>query len=285
MEKPTQTTIEEWVKSTTGIFSIKNIYSELRILAPETKAHIRVIMHRLREAGIVVALGKRDGLYRLVEDEAPEENWQLADKRSVSLKFPFELEKFVRILPKSLIILAGAPGAGKTAFLYNVLCLNMFEFDCHLFNSEMGLTQINERLYAIEPDIVNPAPFHIRHREDNFSDVIEPDAINLIDYLDLESEVYMIGYELKKILSKLNEGVAIVAIQKPEGRELGYGAGYSLKGASVYLSMDRGRLKIVKARERTNNWVDPVNKTWSFRLDNNGAKFMFVHEIEGKENQ
>lgn len=278
MEKPTQTAIEQWVKSTTGVFSLGNIYSELRILAPETKHYLRVIMRRLVEKGVLIALGKRDGLYRLVDDEAPEENWQFVDKRIVELKFPFELEKFVRILPKSLIILAGASGAGKTAMLYNILCLNMYDFDIHLFNSEMGLMQINERLYAIEPDIPNPAPFHIRHREDNFSDVIEPDAINLIDYLDLESEVYMIGYELKKILHKLNEGVAIVAIQKPEGRELGYGAGYSEKGASVYLSMDRGKLKIVKARERARSEVDPINKAWLFHLDNRGAKFLNIRE-------
>ena len=84
-------------------------------MSPEAKAYLRVIMRRLVDKGILVALGKRDGVYRLVDDEAPEENWQMADKRVVELKFPFELEKYVRILPKSLIIVAGSPGAGKTA--------------------------------------------------------------------------------------------------------------------------------------------------------------------------
>ncbi|GAG60382.1 unnamed protein product, partial [marine sediment metagenome] len=160
------------------------------------------------------------------------------------------------------------------ALLYNVAYLNMYDFEEHLFNSEMGLSQIRERFEAIDPDIPNPPPFHMRHREDNFADVIEPDAINLIDYLDMDSEVYMIGAELKRILFKLNQGVAIVAIQKPIGRDLGYGAGYSLKSASLYLSMDSHKLKIVKARERTDNSVNPINKTWSFHLDGHGAKFI-----------
>lgn len=273
--------VEEWVKSTTGVFSLKDIHNELDIGTDRGKANLRVIMFRLKELGIVSSISKRDGLYQLIDGEAPEENWQRADKRVVLLKFPFALEDFIRILPKSLIVVAGSPSAGKTAFLYNIVDLNMYDFDIHLFNSEMGLMQIQERFDAINPDISNPAPFHIRHREDNFADVIEPNAINLIDYLDMDSEVYMIGAELKRILYKLNDGVAIVAIQKPLGRELGYGAGYSLKSSSVYLSMDRGKLKIVKARERANNKIDPINKTWSFRLDNRGARFLNIEQWEG----
>jgi len=280
MEKLTQIAVEEWVKGTTGQFSLRNIYSELGILSAESKSHIRVIMHRLTEEGIVVALGKRDGLYRLVDDEAPEEHWQNANKMSVPLRFPFELEKFVRILPKSLIILAGSSGAGKTALLYNIVVLNMYDFEMHLFNSEMGLMQIQERFNAIDPNIPHPAPFHMRSRQENFADVIEPNAVNLVDYLDLDSEVYMIGKELKDILHNLRDGVAIVAIQKPPGRDLGYGAGYSVKSASLYLSMDAGKLKIVKARERAIGDVDPLNKTWGFHLDNNGANFIDIWEVE-----
>ena len=278
MDNPTKIAIEEWVKGTTGQFSLRNIYSDLRILAPETKSHVRVTMHRLREEGIVVAIGKRDGLYRLVDDKAPEEHWQGADKMNVPLRFPFELEKFVRILPKSLIILAGSSSAGKTAMLYNIVVMNMHDFEMHLFNSEMGVMQIQERFNAIDSDIPNPAPFHVRSRQENFADVIEPDAINLIDYMDLDSEVYMIGKELKDIIHKLNDGVAIVAIQKPRGRDLGYGAGYSLKSASLYLSMDAGKLKIVKARERAISDVDPLGKTWGFHLDNRGANFIDISE-------
>jgi hypothetical protein len=285
MEKLTQIVVEEWVKGTTGQFSLTNIYNELGMLTPESKSHIRVIMHRLTEQGIVVALGKRDGLYRLVEDEAPKINWRGADKMSVPLRFPFELEKFIRILPKSLIILAGSSGAGKTALLYNIVYMNMNDFEIHLFsNSEMGEMQIEERFNAIDPDIPDPLPFETWRREDNFADVIKPDAINVIDYLDLDNEVFLIGYELKKIIQKLNEGVAIVAIQKPPGRDLGYGAGYSVKSASLYLSMDGpkgkgpGKLKIVKARERAISDVDPLNKTWGFRLDNRGANFIDISE-------
>ena len=191
----------------------------------------------------------------------------------------------VRILPKSLIILAGSSGAGKTALLYNIVYMNMNDFEIHLFsNSEMGEMQIEERFNAIDPNIPDPLPFETWRREDNFADVIKPDAINVIDYLDLDNEVFMIGYELKKIIQKLNKGVAIVAIQKPPGRDLGYGAGYSVKSASLYLAMDGpkgrgpGKLKIVKARERAISDVDPLGKTWGFRLDNQGANFIDISE-------
>lgn len=279
MDNPTKIAVEEWVRGTTGIFHLKDIYSELYITSPESKSHVRVTMHRLIQNKVLVAVGKRDGSYRLVDDQAPEINWQGADKTGVPLRFPFQLEKYVRILPKSLIILAGSSGAGKTALLYNIVYMNMDDFVIHLFsNSEMGSTQMDERFTAIDPDIPNPPPFYARRREDNFADVIEPDAINVIDYLDLDNEVFLIGYELKKIIQKLNKGVAIVAIQKPKGRDLGYGAGYSVKSAALYLSMDAGKLKIVKARERAISDVDPLGKTWGFHLDNRGANFIDISE-------
>ena len=278
MDNPSKTVVEEWVAGTTGWFSLTNIYSEMKLMEPEQKAYLRVIIKRLKDEGTIRPHGKRDGLYRLVDDKAPEEHWQRADKMSVPLRFPFELEKWVRILPKSLIILAGSSSAGKTAFLYNVVYLNMHDFPIHLFNSEMGVMQIQERFNAIDSDIPNPAPFHVRSRQENFADVIEPDAINLVDYMDLDSEVYMIGKELKDIIQKLNDGVAIIAIQKPPGRDLGYGAGYSLKSASLYLSMDAGKLKIVKARERAISDIDPLGKTWEFHLDNQGANFIDITE-------
>jgi len=289
--KPSKTAVEEWVKGTAGQFSLRNIYSELPAPFPEDKAYVRVCMKRLKEAGIVVAVGKRDGLYRLVDDEAPKINFRGADKTSIPLRFPFELEKLIRILPKSLIILAGSSGAGKTALLYNIVYMNMYDFPIHLFsNSEMGDGQMDERFLAIDPDFPESLPFEVWRREDNYADVIKPDAINVIDYLDLDNEVFMIGYELKKIIQKLNKGVAIVAIQKPEGRDLGYGAGYSVKSASLYLAMDKGKrkgdpgkLKVVKARERAISEVDPVGKTWGFHLCNRGANFIDItEEVERK---
>lgn len=279
MQELTQGIVAEWIKGTTGVFGIKDIHNELDIGSDKGKAHLRVILYRLAKEGMIIPVSGKDGFYRLIDIEAPDELWQGTKTKGIALKFPFELERYIRILPKSLIIVAGAPGAGKTALLYNIAYLNMYEFIIHIFNSEMGLAQIDERFNAINSGIPNPAPFRVRHREDNFAEVVEPDAINLIDYLDIDAtELYMIGAELKKILHKLNQGVAIVAIQKPIGRDLGYGAGFSLKGASLYLSMDSGKLKIIKARERADNKVNPVNKTWSFHLDNTGANFIIDKE-------
>ena len=38
---------------------------------------------------------------------------------------PFELENLVKIMPGNIIVVAGEPDAGKTAFLLNVLLLNL----------------------------------------------------------------------------------------------------------------------------------------------------------------
>ena len=277
----TQDVVEKWIALTDGAFNVRDIWSEVGIEEPENKSHLRVILHRLIQNKVIAPAGKY-GYYRKVEDERKPIDWQ--GKRhtpSLSLKFPFGLELYCRIRPKNIIMLAGEKNAGKTQWLYNFIKFNMNEFTIDLFNSETGPEQMDERMAPL--GIPEPAPFSVYERYDNFVDVIHPDHISVIDYLDLNSEVYLVGTEIDAIFRKLNKGVAVIGIQKPLGRDLGYGGMFSAKRAALYISLGGNRLKLVYVKTPANPKVNPSNMTWSFNSAEDGIHFINIQRYYGEQ--
>jgi len=262
--------ITEYVSVTKGYFSVTDCDKELHCVTALDKQNRRVILHRLSEAGVLERHPTKNGIYRRVENESPVIEWETADTTStVSLNWPFELENYALIYPKNEIIIAGAPNAGKTAFLLNFIKMNMDRYKIHYYSSEMGAEELKLRLSKFGN---LKWTFDPRERSTNFADVIFADDINIIDYIEITSgEFYMIAEELRAIFDKLKKGIAVIALQKKKGAELGRGAEFSLEKPRLYLSMDSGTLKIIKA------------KNWAVEGENpNGVEFKF-HLLNGAE--
>ena len=78
--------------------------------------------------------------------------------------------------------------------------------------------------------------------------MIHPDEINVVDYLELTSDFWKVSGMLQEIQSKLAQGIAVVALQKPRGRDTGLGGDKSLEKPRLYLSVENGTVKILKAK-------------------------------------
>ena len=277
----TQEIVEKWLEFVSGTFQMKDIWAEIGIEETENREHLRIILWRIEQKGRIAKLS-RDGTYRKVDDKLELLDWQSADTSLiVPLKFPFGIEEYCRIYPKSIIILAGSKNEGKTAFLYNFIKLNMADFLIDLFNSETGPEQMKERFEPL--DIPEPAPFNAYMRYDNFADVIHPDHISVIDYLDLNSEVYLVGAEIDAIFRKLKSGVAIIGLQKPPPyatfikgvkkvieRDLAYGGGFTAKRAVLYISLSNHKLKLVYVKTPAKKNVFPDNIQWTYSFNEQG---------------
>lgn len=288
-----QAIIEQWISLIPGRFNVRDIWAEVGIESSEGKQHLRVILNRLEKKGLVASIS-RDGNYRRVDIEAKVIDWQAADVENVvPIKFPFEIDGHCRIYPKSIIIVAGSKNAGKTAFLYNVIQLNMRQFSVDLFNSETGPEQMKERFAPFA--IPTPAPFRVYERYDNFADVVHPEHLTIIDYLDLNSEVYLVGAEIDAIYRKLTTGVAVIGLQKPPptvtfvrgekkvlDRDLAYGGGFTAKRAVLYITMSNKRLKLLYVKTPKNPRVNPDNMTWTFRIGDDGITFEDIQRYYGE---
>lgn len=251
----TTTEVFDFVNTLTGYFTLNDVYVALSARTKEEKSRIRKVIERLKQSDRIESAGKKAGQYRRVISDCEEVDWLNAPNECMDIKWPFELENLVEIYPSNIAIIAGDTNAGKTTFLLDFIRLNMDNHEVHYFNSEMGSSEFKLRLGLFESVELGEWNFTAWERSGDFQDVIKPNAINIIDFLEVTDEFWKVGSIIKDIHAKLKDGIAVIAIQKNRGSELGRGGSFGSEKPRLYLSMDWGRVRIYKAK----NWKTRVN--------------------------
>jgi len=253
--------IEEFVMTTDGYFSTTDVYKRLQLTTRKDQKTAVVNLLRLKERGLIEKFGKKAGVYRKIERECEIIDWQNAPTTEIPLKFPLNIEDYVKIYPKSIIMVAGKSDAGKSGFLLEFARMNMSKHEIHFFVNEAGDSELAVRLGLFKNMRKEDWKCTFWEREDGFADVIKPNAINIIDYLDVTEEFAKIGTPLKQIHGKLEKGIALIAIQKNPPQynfrtgkyvspDFGVGGAKSVGKSRLYLAVDDGQIKIVKAKNR-----------------------------------
>ncbi len=266
----------EWVKGSVGWWSADELDRDIGIMAPTGKANRRLILHRLREQGIVEQHARINKQFRYVDLSLTALDFKTVGRvGALPFRWPMGIERLVNLYPGNLCVIAGSPNSGKTALMLQLLYLNQHEFaPMYYWCSEMGGEELNSRLveFADMPDIEGWV-FKPFERASSFQDVIVPDCVNLVDYLEMTDELWMVNAHLTAIQHKIGRGLAVVALQKKKGADYGRGQEFSLEKPKLYLSLDRGRLKIIKGKSWVNKHVDPNGLEISFKIVN-GCDFV-----------
>lgn len=118
--------------------------------------------------------------------------------------------------------------------------------------------------------------FELVQRDCDWEYAIEPDNLNIIDWISMGGDFYKIGNVIKSIQERLHDGVAVIVIQKGEGNALGTGGQFSEHFASYYLSVDFGRIYFKKAKEY--HGYNPNGKTYGFELTD-GVHLSKISEV------
>jgi hypothetical protein len=266
--------VREWVLTTTGNFITTTCHRELGMTTRDHKKAVTMALLRLEEEGIVAKCGIKRGCYRAIEKDAP-----LIDFINVNLndpypvKWPFDIQNYVDLYPGNVVVVAGEANAGKTALLLNVVRKNMHLHKIEYFSSEMGPEEFHLRLAKFDDIKMAEWRFSPRQRSTKFADVIVPDSLNIIDYLEITEDFFKIGGEIKDIFDRLGKGIAIIALQKKKGSDIGRGGDFTLEKPRLYMSMQPGELKIVKGKNWANPQINPNNMTWKFKLVQ-GCRFL-----------
>jgi len=271
--------VRDWINLSWGWFSLPQIYESLAF-SVEDKANVRKILSRLRQEKVIETSQTKYGWYRLPDMDCEQIDWRKSSGTPLDIKYPFEIEKMVNTYSKNIIVIAGEPNYGKTAFLFNFIKLNMDKHDIHYFSSESGTggDELKIRLSKFTDIKEEDWKFTAWERSSNFSDVIKPDSINVVDFLEIVDEFWRVGEYIKLIYDKLNKGIAFVAIQKNMGRELGRGGGLGTEKPRLYLALGRdpetheNKIKIIKGK----NWSGKQNPNYQalrFKIIN-GAQLM-----------
>lgn len=270
----TQGEIENWIKDTNGWWTVEELDRETKVISSNDMTNRRTALKRLAERGDIEKHPTQNKLYRRIIKNLRRIDFKMVtDKEPLKLVLPLGLEKLVNTYPGNIIVVAGSPDSGKTALLLNVVRMNMDNFPVYYFSSEMGEQEFANRLSKFEGIELDKWNFVAEECASNFTDVIRPDAINIIDYLELTSDVYMVAEHLKSMHDKLGKGIAIVALQKKRGAELGRGAEFSLEKPRLYLSMDAGITTIQKGKNWAKQDVNPNGLKIKYKIVG-GCKFI-----------
>jgi hypothetical protein len=240
--------VREVVLISSGYFSTSDIYRDLNLTSGDTKKAAVLALLSLEKEGIITKHGQKMGSYRRIE-ATQEIDFMNADPDDyLNLQWPLGLEKKTRIFQKSVIEIAGVTGMGKTTYLLALIYLNMGTHRIVLHNSEMSAQAMNYKLRQFNYPMTS-WKFSMRQWKGS-PDSIEPDAINIIDYLSPGANAWEIQQPISQILEKLNKGVAVIAVQKKPGAAYGTGGIYSAMDASLVLSLDWQRATVSKNRFR-----------------------------------
>ncbi|HUN53991.1 MAG TPA: bifunctional DNA primase/polymerase [Smithella sp.] len=280
--------IKEWIETTRGHFETTQAHRELHITTKREMKTCQMVLSRLcdGEKPLLEKYGDKRGVYRRVENDIEPVNFLTAPTDDFPLVLPLGIDKYCKLYPGNIVIVAGSKSAGKTAFLLNIVRENMKKHEIVYLNSEMGDTEFRKRLELFDDVKLTDWKFRPYHRAANFADLITPEKkIFIVDFLEITTDFWKVAQYIREIHNKLKEGVCIIALQKSEGKDNGRGGDFSKEKTRLYISLDYlkdkkvNQVKIVDAKA----WRTEINPRGLYRNYKlvEGSKFIPDSEWEG----
>lgn len=233
--------IREWVLTTKGHFKTTEVHRELQLTTSREQKTCYMVLSRLSEGvnPLLEKYGDQRGAFRRIETDIETVNFLTAPTDEFPITWPMEIHDHCVIYPGNIVIIAGSKSAGKTGFLLNVVKNNMHQHEIVYLNSEMGDTEFRKRLELFEDVTLSEWKLQAYHRSSNFADLITADEkIFIVDFLEVTTDFWKVAQYIQEIHRKLKDGIAVIALQKSEGRDAGRGGDFSKEKARLYLSLD-----------------------------------------------
>ena len=280
--------VDTWLEIHRGeTFDSDLICRQLQITERENRHFVaQKLSYEVKQA----KLEKLNRTYRYINKDKDVIDWFNSDaEKTLNLNFPkgrdgtkFGFDGCVCISPGDIIVVAGVSNMGKSAFAHNFLWENMDFYPCTLMGNEYTPVKFKRRISRMtwnNPiDEKGKPKFQLVRRLENWADIVEPDKITIIDWIALPAnELYNIGHVIQGIQSKVGNGVALVVLQKDEAATLGRGRAFSEELSSLYLTIDKGRMTVRKAKE----WFghDPNREVYGFDITNGGVEFRNIRSL------
>ena len=252
--------VKGYIEMTDGEFTLRDICDFLELDRNKSARNkISSLMCRFVKDRLVTREGKKNGVFRKVDKNVEAMDFISAKDEDTDLWLPFGLSDMVSIMPGNIILIAGEPNAGKTALCLNMVRYNMERWNVTYFNSEMGALELKKRLSHFDDLPLSDWKFKAYERSDRFEDVIVPGIgnLNIIDYMELHEEHYLVSKYLSQIHSRLDGAIAVVCLQKNPGTDYGLGGLRSMEKPRLALAIKPGATKIVKAKNWKGNSMNP----------------------------
>lgn len=217
------------------------------------------------------------------KDELPF-NWPKSHYEDDTTDFPF---KDIIIRPQDIIHITGISNKGKSTFARNLIAENLdtWEGKIQLMVSEHTAGRFKSVLNRM--NWVNwvtddcKSRFRLIHRLQDWKYAIEPDWMNVIDWIALEGDrTFDIRALMQGMQSKLKNGILVVVTQKRSYKTYGEGGEMGRDLTSVYLIINSEVLFVDKVKECKIGGFNPEYHPYGFTISNGGATFSNIHQVK-----
>lgn len=272
--------VREFITLSDGVFTLDDIIKECGLYSDKRNA-VKCALSDFIAEGLIERRGLRSGSYSPIKSTGIHMNESISSAKTtpVTMYLPLAIDALLNIHNRNLIVIQGLSNAGKTAFLMEIARLNRKNFsNIKYINTEMDASEIKDRIERRNMDVeefLSFVSFYLvknTHLDGAVRYEIEPNGLNLVDYLHLQDATLM-ATEMDKIQERLENGIAVVAIQKYLGKDMGYG-GYGVKNRArllIDLSKDIATLKKVKSPLHWHKEIKVEDAYRRFEYDRNGT--------------
>lgn len=288
----------EWIKSNVRpncTFTRRDIYTELTCINDNSKAAVRGVLSGLCDQGVIEQTGRANGVYRMKDKGPARMNIRDTQPAFFEMKWPLGIEKQARLMPKNVAIIAGGKSSGKSAMMLNVALMNKDTHRVRYISSEMAEVELRFRLDQFKDDYGNQLPIEawdnveFFYKQSGFADLVVPDGLNVIDFMEVYDNFWLIGAMIAEVFEKLTTGIAVIGVQKAKGKEYGRGAEFTQEKARLYISLERqkigNRAKLLEVKTPVDLSANPRGFVCDYKL-HMGSRFHALtgwHEEEEKD--
>ncbi|MBA7587812.1 hypothetical protein ES708_29854 [subsurface metagenome] len=250
--KLTRQMVETFVDLEDDEFSLERLRTKHNI--DPSSSTFKMAISNMKEKRLIKWLGR--GVYRKVKPVKPVVWWNGDTEEPLDFRFPksyedessFGIEDMVEIFVGDMVLISGRSNYGKTAIALSILGENLSLMNGILMGSEYTATngkaspkfkrRMKRMSWVSWMDGDGKPRFDLLPVGADYEDYVEPDKLNVIDWISLPGEYYLIDRVMKAIKDRVGNGVAVPVIQKNKDAEFGEGGERSERYADVVLKID-----------------------------------------------
>lgn len=309
-EPPLAWLVEQFLETYSGTFHVSEIDREFGLVSRADKNNRSRVLNKLLKNYKIKKVAGKIGTWKTVDGRAVPMKLGAKKVTPLEISMPLGISEMAQILPGNIILVAGAPNGGKTAFLltalytllkniknnkdkynnyYNgpingnypapseggVSVSDLAGAGVRYLNSEMDEMELTDRCATFPNGLEvfsEGCEFVQRYRD--FADVIIPNGINFIDFLEIHEDFFELGKLIGEIFENLTTGICFIAVQKKQDADYAKGGAASLEKPRLVVNLDKNegfgmKCKIVKCKKAVKPGDNHDGKEVDFDIDKN----------------
>jgi len=263
--------IKEYLIENPGFVTNRDICYQFDLKTRTEKNRLYRALSDLKLQGIASKVPGKPGHWRIIDAQADPIDMFSESPKCLPIPLPLGLSSMVKIHSKDIIVCAGTTNSGKSSFLtsvgYMAGLLRGCQGQIHIEKENIYIDTVKNVLADKTMDYKSPmdqvcymnseSPDELKRRVqsypmakmafskmeayermNNFVDLIKPNAINIIDYMEIVRDFHEVAGFISEIYQALDQGVAFIALQKKSNEQFARGGEFSAEKARLYLTLE-----------------------------------------------